>query len=226
MKFVKKLISTGFVYVAIATLIAQVALLCYFWIAWGIDWSRGQDAVAVLRGNATVEPTVKEVASAAKQVSKEQPSFEEVLQARALKTRDFELRAAALSQGKVMLRQRQEAFARESSVFNLAKSSFEQQVANYEAKSRSQGIADNISTIQDLEPELAKAQLLKMYDNEMESLIGVIKGMEPMKSTEILNLFTSKDDKDRLAEILRRIRDGFEYKPPIDNTTASFPPEM
>ena len=226
MKFVKKLISTGFVYVAIATLIAQVALLCYFWIAWGIDWSRGQDAVAVLRGNATVEPTVKELESVAKQVSKEQPSFEEILQARALKTRDFELRAAALSQGKTMLRQRQETLARESSVVNLAKSSFEQQVANYEAKSRSAGLAENISAIQSLKPDLAKAQLLKLYEGEMESLIDIIKGMEPRKSTKILNLFTSKDDKDKLAEILRRIRDGFEYKPPIDNTTASLPPEM
>lgn len=226
MKFIKKLISVGFVYFAIATLIAQTILLGYFWFSWGVNWKRGQDATAVLRGNATIE-TVIDLENVAQQVPKEQPSFEEILQARALKTRDFELRGETLSQGKAMLRQRQETFAKESETFSIARIGFERQVADYETRSQSEGLEQNIAMIQGLTPELAKVQLLRMYhENEMESLIDIIKGMELRNCTKILNIFTTKDDEAKLAEIFRRIRDGFEFKPPIDNTAGNLPPQI
>ncbi|MGD9126217.1 MAG: hypothetical protein PVH19_02460 [Planctomycetia bacterium] len=226
MKFIKKLIATGFVYFAIATLTAQMILFCYFWFGWGLTWKKAQDATAVLQGNATIEPVItpENVADA---IPEEQPSFEEILEARALKIRDFELRGQALSQGKATLRQRQETLAKDTATFNLAKTSFEQQAAAFKALTQSEGIEQNIAMLQGLDVNIAKVELLKMYnETDMPSLIAILEGMELRKCTAILNTFTTKDDYEKLAEILRRIRDGFEFKPPVETTAENPPPQM
>ena len=226
MKKIVKLISTCFIYFAVATLIAQGMIFSYTWFAWGMTWKRGQDAVAVAKGKASIESVVG-LEEVEEQIAEEQPSFEEILQARALKIRDFELRSEALSQGKAILRQQQDTLLKDTEAFDVAKTGFERQVADYEARSQSAGLEQNVVILQAMEAELVKAQFLRMYEaREMESLIDIVQAMEPRKLAEILDLFTSNDDEKKVADILRRIRDGFEFKPPIDTTADSLPPQM
>lgn len=225
-KKIVKLAITGFVYFAVATLITQGIILVYTWFAWDMTWQRGQDAIAVARGEASIETPVK-LETLVEQVAEEQPSFEEILQARALKTRDFELRDEALEQGKAILRQQQETFFKESETLAQSRTQFERQVAEYESRSQAAGLEQNVTLLQGMDPQLAKVQLLTMYnEKEMESLIDIVKAMETRKCVEILDIFTTKEDEEKVAEILRRIRDGFEFKPPIDTTTSNLPPQI
>lgn len=221
-----KIAATGFIYFAIATMIAQGVMFTYAWFSWGMTWQRAQDAINIARGDATIEEPL-DIKSIKKQITEERPSFEEILKTRALKTRDFELRDEALAQAKGILRQQQDNYMQDVEILNVAKISFERQVVDYESRSQGDGLEQNVIMLSGIEADLAKIQLLTMYNNkEMEALIDIIKAMAPRKCTEILDTFTTKDDEKKLAEILRRIRDGFEFKPPIDTTVGNLPPQM
>jgi len=224
MKKILKMGTVGFIYFATATLIAQALIFSYTWFSWGMTWQRGHDAIAVARGRATIEPMPLE--NPEDNLAAEQPSFEEVLRIRALKVRDFELRGEALNQGKTILRQQQDTYVKNLDALNVAKTGFERQVADYEEKSRAEGLEENVVILQNLKPDLAKVQFLKMYeDREMEALIDITRTMETKNLAKILNLFTTSEDDKRVAEILRRIRDGFEFQPPIDTTLNHLPPQ-
>lgn len=226
MKKIVKLASTAFIYFAIATLIAQGMILTYTWFSWDMTWDRARDAMAVAKGKASIESVV-DLEEVEEEIAEEQPSFEEILKKRALKVRDFELRDEALSQGKAILRQGQDSLLKQSETFNLAKTDFERQVAAYEARSQGEGLEENVVILQGMDPQLAKVQFLRMYEaREMESLVDIVRAMETRKLTEILDLFTTNDDEQKVADILRRIRDGFEFKPPIDTTADNLPPQM
>lgn len=224
-KRILKMAATGFVYFAIATVVAQGIMFTYSWFAWDMTWQRAQDTLAVAKGEVNIE-TPLDLEKLEEEITEERPSFQDILQARALKTRDFELRDEALSQAKGILHQQQDSYLQELETLNVAKNGFERQVTDFETRSQGEGLEQNIAMISGIDTSLAKIQLLNMYNNDQkEDLINIIKGMEPQKCVEIMDEFKTKEDEKALADILRRIRDGFEFEPPIDNTVGNLPPQ-
>ncbi len=71
------------------------------------------------------------------------------------------------------------------------------------------GLQDVQRTLQTLDPAQAKEQLLIMYDDErIDNVVTIIQAMSSEKRKDILAEFAGNGDREKLAEILRRIGDG------------------
>ena len=64
-------------------------------------------------------------------------------------------------------------------------------------------------TIEELAPEQAKEELLRMLaDERMDDVVAIIKVMSPVKRKKILGEFTDKEDADKLHQVLMQMLEG------------------
>ena len=74
-------------------------------------------------------------------------------------------------------------------------------------------------TIQGLEPEQAKEQLLIMYDDKrIDDVVTILQAMSTDARKDILAEFTTPADVDILADVLRRIGEGMPVSSLINET--------
>jgi hypothetical protein len=72
-------------------------------------------------------------------------------------------------------------------------------------------------TLQSLDAEQAKEQLLMMYDDKrIDDVVTIIQAMPTEKRKDILAEFVQKGEADKLADILRRIGEGMPTTSVID----------
>ena len=80
-----------------------------------------------------------------------------------------------------------------------------------------EGLAEVQRTLQSLDANQAKEQLLIMYEDErIDEVVTIIQAIPTDKRKDILAEFVSKDEADKLAEILRRISKGMPTSSLID----------
>jgi hypothetical protein len=71
--------------------------------------------------------------------------------------------------------------------------------------------------IQSLDADQAKQHLLIMYEDErIDDVVTIVQAMPTEKRKDILAAFVTKDEADKLAEILRRIGAGMPTADVID----------
>ncbi len=209
-KRLKSLLKILFVAVCYGTLLAQVIILAMFWVKWDMNGDRLQQALLIARGG-TLESDADEGEATVTQqiVSYEEPSFDEVLQKRAFRMRDLELQEQAVQQDSFQLGYEKKKLEDEKKRLVLVRSEFEKQLKDLEARQQSAGLEENVVMLQNLDPVLAKFQLLKMYESDqMEAIIDILTQMDPGKRRRITGEFQVPEEKKILAEILKRIRDG------------------
>lgn len=148
----------------------------------------------------------------------EAPSFEEVLQQRAQKGIDMELRLKAQAnyyeQIQGMLRDLQERERRFDERYN----SFNKMLDDYEKGIQDEGLLAVQRTLETLPPEQAKTQLLMVYEGgEIDTVVNIVQAMSPDKRKKILEEFREPDEAKKLHEILTRIAEGEPRKTLINN---------
>ena len=206
-------LASGF---CVATVLTQFLVILVLAGRGNLDGDSAVKMVALANGIDITGDRLKAVLESAKQM--EVPSFDEVLKQRSSDSLDMTLmlqnQANYYEQLQVMLRELQEKEKR----FDARRNAFNEKLNELDKGVRDEGMRELQRTLEVLEPEKAKTQLLMMFDEgEMDKIVNIVQSMSPEKRKRIFNEFAGPDDEKKLGEILRRIGEGEPEKSLIDN---------
>jgi hypothetical protein len=202
-----QLLTTLIAAVSVATVIAAGILAAYYTRAWQLDREKllvmlavaqGADVGQILRGQAGGE-----------EAGGEQPSYEEILEARAAKTRNLELREQALRSALQHLQSEERKLADGRKQFQQLRESFQGELAAMEKGAAAAGREDARRTLESIKPKQAKELVAHMLENkELDEVVILLAAMPEAKRAKILAEFKTPAEIDQISEVLRRIRQG------------------
>lgn len=193
-------------YFALATLIAQAIIAAYAAHTWGIDAARLKRMLAVARGET---PAPEAPPPPAPFESPQVPSYEQVLEARALRDANLRLREEALVHALADLRASQEKLAEDLKRFKLQRADYEKQLAELRSGNLAAGREEVRRILQSVRPKQAKEILVQMLDNkETQEVVALLTGMTDSKRAKILGEFKTPEETHKIEEVLRLIRQG------------------
>ena len=210
---------TAFAAFCIGTVITQMILAGYMVGSGRVDTDTITKVVALVNGIDISGNRLQQIMRQGE--DREQPDFEEILEARKLDGFDLEMRLQSqqafrdeLSTMLAELKTKTERFDARYAAFNGELEEMRQGV-------HKKGLQDVQRTVQSLDAVQAKDQLLIMYDDErIDDVVTIIQAMPTEKRKDILAEFTDAKESEKLAEILRRIADGQPAKSLIDQAAA------
>lgn len=199
---------SAFVYFSVGTTLAAAALLGYLLSQGYLSQDKLTKIVAAAKG---IEPEAKVQSTTASGAESEgeQPSYDDVLLARALKVRDIELREQQIANMTAVLRADEDELFAENTRFRIMKDAFTEELK--EQKSGAMSASQELLrlTLESMKPAAAKDQILRMIaDNDMESVVALVSAMPTAKRTKLLAAFQTDKEIDAVAEILKLIRAG------------------
>lgn len=195
-----------FIYFCAATVVSGVLISGYVWISWQLDLKKLARIVDVARG---AEAPPAEPEKSLDSVAPEQASYEEILERRALAARDLELREIELDNGTKALRKAQLELAEQQQKLARQTDEFESRLAELASGAKAQGRDAARTILESLKPIQAKEQIVKMLDqDELDEVVLLLGDMQESKRAKILGEFKALPESDKVAEVLRRIREG------------------
>jgi hypothetical protein len=151
----------------------------------------------------------------------EQASYQEVVEARAVKYRSLELREQQLRNNLAELQSQATRLADELKRQKQLSDSFNAQLAEVRQSSTSSGMDDLLRTLISIKPEQAKEQITAMLDNkEIDVVVALLKQMPDKKRANIIGEFTTDEDREKLSEVLRRLREGMPEMKAVQKAQA------
>lgn len=140
---------------------------------------------------------------------REQPDYYEILEARKLQGFDMELREQTQAAFKDEISTEWAELKTRTERFDQRLESFNRELEEIRKGVQKEGLQDVQRTLQSLDAVQAKEQLQMMYDDEeIDDVVTIIQAMSTEKRKDILAEYVSKEEKEALAEILRRMREG------------------
>ena len=207
-----------FAYFCIGTVIAHIIIVGYLIFHWQIDRERLLNAIAAAQGM-DLAPSPPPVAAPLepkehKEEPAEQISFEQILEARAIKNRNFELREQALKNGADQLRFEQNRLAEQQQALQNSKLGFEGTLAAIEKQATEGGWDDARRILLNARPRQAKELIVQMLEkNELYAVVTLMAPMPDNRRARIIAEFRTPEEVKKIGEVIREIRRG-------DPTTA------
>jgi hypothetical protein len=148
-----------------------------------------------------------------------QPSLRDLAEARALKSRDLELREQELRNQLNLIRLEQNKLVAEADRYQRVQTDFEQRLKNL----REGAVATNLENarliLENMKAKQAKEQIqLMLDDGEMKQAVVLMSSMPIEKRAKIVAEFKTEKESEELAEMLRLIRAGEPEVTLIDET--------
>ncbi|HWB10038.1 MAG TPA: hypothetical protein VG826_12470 [Pirellulales bacterium] len=202
--------------ICVATVIAAALGLGYLRQQGKLDEKTLLKVVAVINGMEASPAAVPQDETGA-QPGSEQASLEHVARQRALKSRDIELREQALNDNLSVVRAEYAKLIDEKDRYERIKAAFRAQLD----QEREGVLATNREVVrgilENLKPKQAKEQILRMVNNgEMTDVIKILSLMPSGRRGKILGEFKTDEEAEKLADILKQIRDGVPEEGLID----------
>jgi hypothetical protein len=195
-------------YFAVATLMAEVIMIGYFWSTWQMDRNKLIQILAVAQG-VDLLAMKAESRPAAEEPSVEQPSYQQIVQARAMKLRNLELREQSLKNALAQLQSEGQTLAQQKTRYKQDREQYESQLATLEKGSQTAGLEENRGILAKLAPKQAKELLFQMLKkNEINDVVTLLKDMPEGSRAKILKEFKTPEESEKLDEVLRMIRQG------------------
>ena len=202
-----KAIFRGFIAVCLGTCLTQLILLGYFATRGSLDGDTATKVIALLNGIDITGNRLQQVFQKSQQ--QEQPDYEEILEARKMETRDMDLRLRSQKEFRDQLSSMLAELKLEQQRFDERREAFDRRLAQLREDAREQGLQEVQRTLQALEPDQAKEQLLRMFDDDrIDEVVNIVQAMAIDKRKQILAEFTTADEAEKLHEVLRRIGEG------------------
>jgi hypothetical protein len=197
---------------SIGTLVSLVILLAMLWWKGALADERLLGMLAALQG---IEPLPTAPAAAHLDPDAEQPSLDQLMQARLRTSLDLDLRESAVDKGLGDLRSLESAIRTERSRLNVWREDFDQRLAKLETAATDAALLQLQQTLQAIAPKQAKDQIMKMLadpptpnDDPMQDVVTILKTMPLDKQKKLIAEFKTPEETEKLAEILRNIRLG------------------
>jgi uncharacterized coiled-coil protein SlyX len=206
---------TAFAAFCIGTVITQMILAGYMVGSGRLDTDTVTKVVALVNG---IDISGKRLQQIMRQgEDREQPDFDEILEARKLDGYDLEMRLQSQQAFRDELSTMLAELKTKTERFDARYNAFNGELEEIRKGVQEKGLQDVQRTIQSLDAVQAKNQLLIMYDDErIDDVVTIIQAMPTEKRKDILAEFTDAKESEKLAEILRRIADGQPTKSLID----------
>lgn len=203
---IAKLISV-FSAICIATVITQTILFGYFVSRGTVNGDTLTQVVALMNGIDITGDRLRQVLRESE--DREQPDFDEILDARKMESLDMDMRLRSQNEARDELTKRLAEFRTERERFDDRRKAFDRRLDEISQGAQEEGLRELQRILQSLDADQAKQQLLTMYEDErIDDVVNIVQAMSAEKRKDILAEFVSKDESDKLAEILRRIGEG------------------
>ncbi len=208
-----QLMMAAVLYFSLGTLIAEVVIVAHVWSKWNLNREKIARLVEVARG-VEQQATAAPAKPADEESAPEQPSFQQVLEARAVKDLNLQLREQALTNALAQLQSEQERFAQREKQFQADRAAFETQLAAAAKNAQSAGQQEVRRILESIKPKQAKELLQSMLENkEQDDVVTLLAGMTESKRAKILAEFKTPEETKNIEEVLRRIRKGAPEAP-------------
>ena len=215
--------ATMLVYFLASTLIAELLIAGYLWSALKLDPKKLAQVGAALRGVET-RPAEKAAAPLKSDAPPEQVSYQEILDRRAVKVRDLELREQSLRTTLEELKTQQRQLAEDEKRQKQLVGQFASQVKSFKEGAQAEGRDVVARTLETLKPKQAKEQITQMLENnEIDQVVLLLSELTETKRAKILTEFKTPDENKRLAEVLRLIRQGQPQSSVADKAQSALP---
>jgi hypothetical protein len=208
-----KLAMAALLYFSLGTLIAEGIMVCHVWSKWRLNREKIARLVDVARGieqqsaDASPQPPADEPGP-------EQASFEQVVEARAVKDKNLQLREQALANALAQLQAEQDKLADREKQYKLDRSDYETKLAAAAKSARTTGQEDVRRILETIKPKQAKEILQAMLENkEQDEVVVLLSGMTDSKRAKILAEFKTADETKKIEDVLRLIRKGVPEAP-------------
>lgn len=141
--------------------------------------------------------------------AQEKVSLADVAEARARKSRDFEMREQELRNQLARTTTMQAQLADTADRYYRMKQDFETRLKNLREGAIAANMESARSLLENVKPKQAKEQLQKMIeDGEMKQVVSLFAAMPIEKQAKISAEFKTPEESKQLAEVLRMIRAG------------------
>jgi len=163
--------------------------------------------------------------SVANTPDREDPSIADVVERRAMKDLDVDLRQQSVLKGLDRLAAMQSQLVIEKQRYNELRDAFAARLQDLDDKALQEATADVQRSLEALSPKQAKDQLLRILDEDpgdndqgMRAVVGIVRGMPIDKRKKIFTEFKTEDESKQLALILRMIRNGYPERDAYEDT--------
>lgn len=198
---------TAFAAFSVATVITQMILGGYIIGSGRIDSDAYTKIIALLNGIDISGNRLQQIFQQSE--DREQPDFDEILEARKLDSFDMEMRLNTQQKFRAELSAMLSELQAERDRFDSRLIAFRNELEEIRAGSQQKGLMDVQRTLQVLDAAQAKEQLLMMYDDErIDDVVTIIQAMPTEKRKDILAEFVSPQESEKLYDILSQIADG------------------
>ncbi len=217
------LLATLLSYFCIATVISLAIGLSWLFSSGRLNRDRVVQIVAVLHG---VDLSVYHAKLHEKDLTgKEEVSLEEIARQRALAFRNLEIREQAVAEGLKRFRFASEQLAEKYDRYERIRKSFDEELSRFRAGAIAEGRENVRQILETIKPRQAKEQMLAMFDNgEIDVVVALLAAMPSSKRAKIVGEFKTPDESEKLAEILRRLRQGIPKITAVDRAENQLRP--
>lgn len=205
MKKMIGLLASAAIYFCVATVIAQLVGLAVLWAKGHVGGDRTLDLLATMHGL----PTTADIKNQPQQDDDPQVIYEEVLEKRALASLELSLRTSAMDNAMTDILLQQGRLNESRRQYSEMLSQFEARLTEIRSGATNRALRDVQSTLEDLSPEQAKNQLVKMMQAGLiDNVVEILKAMSPDKRKKITAVFA--DDDEEFYKIIERMLTGSE----------------
>ena len=147
----------------------------------------------------------------------EQPNFDEILDQRKMTSLDMDIRLRSQQEFRDELSIMLAELRDDQDRFSDRLLAFRTELKELGEEAQENGLQEVQRTLQSLDPEQAKEQLLIMYDDKrIDDVVTILQAMSTDARKDILAEFTTPADVEILADVLRRISEGM----PVSSLTV------
>ena len=201
----------------VATVLTQVILLTYFLIRGTINRNSAVQLIALVNGIDVSGMRLQEIYRQSEDY--EQPSYAEILAQRKMTSLDMDIRLRSQQEFRDELSIMLADLRTDQDRFSDRLLAFRNELKELSDEAEGNGLQDVQRTLQSLDPEQAKEQLLIMYDDKrIDDVVTILQAMSTDARRDILAEFTTPEDVDILADVLRRISEGVPVSSLIKET--------
>lgn len=212
MKAAFRWLATLIVAASIGTTLSLVVLLAMLWWKGVLADDRVLGMLAALQG---IEPAPPIETTNVVNTDAEQPSLDQIMDARLRSSLDLTLRESAIDKALGELRVLQKDLKTDSDRLDGWKKDFDERLARLQSAATDTSLLEVQRTLEAIQPKQAKEQILLMLkepmtgsDDPMQDIVTIFKAMPLDKRRKILAEFKTEDEVKQLAEILQQIRLG------------------
>lgn len=200
--------------VGFATCTTMMILMGYFAFQGTLNMATGTKIIALLNGIDISGNRLEQVLR--ENDDREQPDFDEILQSRSRESLDIEMRDRSQREFHDELVTMLADLKDQRERFDARREAFDKRLKEVREGAQEEGLKEVQMTLQAIEADQAKEQLLRMFDEKKDDVVKIIQAMPMDRRSEILAEFTTPEEADKLYEILRLIGEGMPTTGLID----------